>query len=180
MKGLQALFNQDNGTGRIVRLNAGGLPDAAAHLTRWMNTVPVEFKMQTGYDGSPGRPAGGGSDDFSFSCAGAPITGLGALGWDYGNYTWHTDRDTYDKIVFADLHANATLTAMLAYLAAQDPTQITRERIDLVAQARADSIAAAARGGGGGRGFGRGRGRGGPPVWPSCEKAPRSTKARLK
>ncbi len=174
MKGLQMLFNQDNGTGRVVRLNAGGLPDAAAHLTRWMNTVPVEFKMQTGYDGSPGRPAGGGSDDFSFSCAGAPIIGLGALSWDYGNYTWHTGRDTYDKIVFADLHANATLTAMLAYLAAQDPAQITRERIDLVAQARADSIAAAARG------FGRGRGRGGPPRWPSCEKAPRSTNPRLK
>ncbi len=177
MKGLQMLYNQDNGTGRIVRLNAGGLPDAAAHLTRWMNTVPQEFKMQTGYDGSPGRPAGGGSDDFSFSCAGAPIIGLGALSWDYGNYTWHTDRDTYDKIVFADLHANATLTAMLVYLAAQDPAQITRERIDLVAQARADSIAAGARGGGG-RGFGRGRG--GPPVWPSCEPAPRSTKPRLK
>ena len=184
MKGLQMLFNQDNGTGRIVRLNAGGLPDAAAHLTRWMNTVPVEFKLQTGYDGSPGGPAGGGSDDFSFSCSGAPITGLGALSWDYGNYTWHTDRDTYDKIVFPDLHANATLTAMLVYLAAQDPTQITRERIDLVARAHDDSLMAAARGraAGGGRGFGRGggRGRGGPPVWPSCELAPRSTKPRLK
>ncbi|HEX8726891.1 MAG TPA: M28 family peptidase [Gemmatimonadaceae bacterium] len=179
MKGLQMLFNQDNGTGRIVRLNAGGLPDAAAHLDRWMHTVPVEFLLQTGWDGSPGRPAGGGSDDFSFSCAGAPITGLGALGWDYGNYTWHTDRDTYDKIVFADLHANATLTAMLAYLAAQDPTQITRGRVDLVALARQDSLLNAARGGGaGGRGFGRfGRGA---PVWPSCEKAPRSTNPRLK
>ena len=86
--------------------------------------------------------------------------------------------------MFADLHANATLTAMLVYLAAQDPTQITRERIDLVARAHEDSLMAAARGrgAGGGRGFGRGggRGRGGPPVWPSCELAPRSTKPRLK
>ncbi|MHB1863632.1 MAG: M20/M25/M40 family metallo-hydrolase [Gemmatimonadaceae bacterium] len=180
MKGLQALFNQDNGTGRIVRINAGGLPDAAEHLTRWMNTVPVEFKTQTGYDGSPGRPAGGGSDDFSFSCAGAPIFGLGALGWDYGNYTWHTDRDTYDKVVFPDLHANATLTAMLVYLASEDSTQITRQRVDLVALARQDSINAAARGGGQGFGRGFGRGRGGPPAWPSCEKAPRSTNPRLK
>ncbi|HET7632912.1 MAG TPA: M28 family peptidase [Gemmatimonadaceae bacterium] len=164
MKGLQMLFNQDNGTGRIVRLNAGGLPDAAAHLTRWMNTVPVEFKTQTGYDGSPGFPAGGGSDDFSFSCAGAPIIGLGALSWDYGNYTWHTGRDTYDKVVFADLRANATLTAMLVYLASEDPTQITRERIDLAAMAQR---------------FGRG-GRGGTPQWPECEKAPRTTNPRLK
>ncbi len=184
--GLQALFNQDNGTGRIVRIGGGGLLDDSVHLNRWMNVVPVEFKTQTG--GGPygaGRPAGGGSDDYSFTCYGAPTFGLGALSWDYSNYTWHTDRDTYDKIVFDDLHANATLTAMLAYLASEDPTQITRERVDLVAMARADSIAAAARGGAGGRGFGRGGrggggGRGGAPVWPTCEKAPRTTNPRLK
>ena len=64
----------------------------------------------------PGFPAGGGSDDYSFACYGAPAFGLGALNWDYGNYTWHTNRDTYDKIVFDDLKPNATLTAMLAYL----------------------------------------------------------------
>ncbi len=52
---------------------------------------------------------------------GAPAFGLGALPWDYGNYTWHTNRDTYDKIVFDDLKSNATLTAMLAYLASEDP-----------------------------------------------------------
>ena len=176
--GLQALFNQDNGTGRIVRIGAGGLLDDSAHLNRWMDVVPAEFKTQTG--GGPysaGRPAGGGSDDYSFTCYGAPTFGLGALSWDYSNYTWHTDRDTYDKIVFDDLHANATLTAMLAYLASEDPTQITRERVDLVAMARADSIAAASRGGG--RGFGRG-GRGGGTQWPACEKAPRTTNPRLK
>ena len=50
------------------------------------------------------------------------------MSWDYGSYTWHTNRDTYDKIVFDDLRFNATLTAMLAYLAANDATTITRER----------------------------------------------------
>ena len=36
--GLQALFNQDNGTGRIVRMGGGGLPNAAEHITNWLNT----------------------------------------------------------------------------------------------------------------------------------------------
>ena len=71
---------------------------------------------------------------------------MSSLGWDYGSYTHHTNRDSFDKIVFDDLKGNATIVAMLAYLASEDPTTISRDRADLTA----------ARGGGGG-----GRGRGG-------------------
>ncbi|HKO14923.1 MAG TPA: M20/M25/M40 family metallo-hydrolase [Gemmatimonadaceae bacterium] len=180
LKGLQALFNQDNGTGRIVRMAAAGLPNADAHIRQWLDKVPVEFKNQINY-GGVGFPAGGGSDDFSFSCAGLPAFGLGALPWDYSNYTWHTGRDTYDKVVFDDLKSNATLTAMLAYLASEDPTMITRERADLAksaaeAQARIEaqqqsSTTPAARSSFRFR-F--------PTRWPECEKAPRTTKPRLK
>lgn len=178
MKGLQALFNQDNGTGRIVRMGAGGLPDADVHIRQWLDKIPTEFKTQVQY-GGVGGPAGGGSDDFSFSCAGLPAFGLGALGWDYNNYTWHTDRDTFDKIVFDDLKSNATLTAMLAYLASEDPTMIMRINPDSAraaerAAAPADP-AAAGRGGRGGRGGG-----GGARLWPTCEKPPRTTNPRLR
>ncbi|ULT43164.1 hypothetical protein KRR40_06630 [Niabella defluvii] len=38
--------------------------------------------------------------------------------------TWHTNRDTYDKIVFDDLRNNAILTAILAYAASEDPQKI--------------------------------------------------------
>lgn len=171
LKGLQALFNQDNGTGRIVRMGGAGLPNAAAHITEWLSKVPTVFQEQVKFNG-PGFPAGGGSDDFSFGCNGLPAFGLGALGWDYGNYTWHTNRDTYDKIVFDDLKSNATLTAMLAYLASEDPTMITRERVDLVAEAarlaKENPVAPA--------GF---RFRA-PTTWPACVKAPRTTEPRLK
>jgi hypothetical protein len=169
VRGLQALFNQDNGTGRIVRLNAAGLPNAAAHLTEWVKKLPKELQDQVNYTGQPGSPSGGGSDDASFACYGAPAFGLGAAGWDYGNLTWHTDRDTYDKIVFDEFKANATLVAMLAYQASEDPTFITRERIDL--------NAAAPAGPPGGAGQGRPQG---PRTWPACTPAPRSTKPRLK
>ena len=106
--------------------------------------------------------------------------GLGAQPWTYGNYTWHTNRDTYDKIVFDELRGNATLTAMLAYLASEDPTMIKRDRVDLsvaatqLAAQAAEAPAATPP-------------RPGPAVqpppltaWPSCTKAPRVTEPRLK
>jgi len=183
--GLQGVFNQDNGTGRIARVGAGGLPSGAQHLTEWLSKVPNVFQQQVGFTGQPmqpGGPAGGGSDDYSFSCYGAPTFGLGALSWDYNSVTWHTERDTYDKVVFDDLKSNATLTAMLAYLASEDPGRVTS--IDPDSARRAvqpllDSIAAA-NGGTPAGGRGAGRGGGGPRLWPKCEKAPRVTQQRLR
>jgi hypothetical protein len=170
LTGLQALFNQDNGTGRVVRIGAAGLPDAADHLATWLARVPEVFRQQITSSG-PGFPSGGGSDDASYACHGLPAFGLGALSWDYGTYTWHTNRDTYDKVVFDDLKATATFTAMLAYLAADDSTTIGRERVDLaVAAAKAQedtTISAEAR-------------RRIPTAWPECSEAPRVTRGRLK
>lgn len=167
LKGLQALFNQDNGTGRIVRLGGAGLVHAPEHLNAWLAQIPAEWRQRIngGNPVAPGFPAGGGSDDFSFGCHGLPAFGLGALSWDYGNVTWHTQMDTYDKVVFDDLRYNATLTAMLVYLASEDPTRIPLERVDLAAEA-------ARMGMRGGR-FAR-------LQWPECEPAPRSTNPRLR
>jgi carboxypeptidase Q len=178
MKGLQALFNQDNGTGRIVRMSAAGIPDADVHIRGWLDRIPTELKSQIQY-GGVGGPAGGGSDDFSFSCAGLPAFGLGALSWDYSNVTWHTGHDTFDKVVFDDLKSNATLTAMLAYMASEDPTMIAHINAD---SARAAFAAAAknAPADPAAAGAGRGRGFGGPRAWPACDKAPRVTNPRLR
>jgi carboxypeptidase Q len=170
LRGLQALFNQDNGTGRVVRMGAAGLPDAATHLAAWLAKVPEVFRQQINFSG-PGFPSGGGSDDASFACSGLPAFGLGALSWDYGTYTWHTNRDTYDKVVFDDLRANATLTAMLAYLAAEDSTTITRERVDLAAAAAAAQADSTLR---------PETRRRIPTAWPECSTAPRATRGRLK
>ena len=41
-------------------------------------------------------------------------------------YTWHTNRDTFDKLVFDDLKTNAMLVAMLAYQASEDPERMPR------------------------------------------------------
>ncbi len=124
---LQALFNQDNGTGRVVSIGAGGLLDAGAHLARWLSRMPTEIadSIRVGF---PGMPATGGTDHASFDAAGAPGFGLRATSWNYFSYTWHTNRDTYDKLVFDDLKRNVVLVACLVYLASEDPEFIPRER----------------------------------------------------
>jgi len=48
--------------------------------------------------------------------------------WDTSTYTWHTNRDTFDKIVFEDLRDDAVMTAMFAYLASEDPDRMPRDR----------------------------------------------------
>ncbi|MCA9739055.1 MAG: M20/M25/M40 family metallo-hydrolase, partial [Gemmatimonadetes bacterium] len=127
LEGLQALFNQDNGTGRIVSVSASGFVDAAGSLGRWLSRVPAEVTRHID-ESFPGMPSGGGTDHASFVCAGAPGFGLGALSWDYGSHTWHTHRDTFDKLVFDDLKNNAVLVASLVYLASEDPERVDRTR----------------------------------------------------
>jgi hypothetical protein len=129
---LQALFNQDNGTGRVVSMSGSGYADAKDYLGRWLAAVPGEYKdsIKTSF---PGSPAGGGSDHASFIAVNAPGFSLSSLNWSYFNYTWHTNRDTYDKIVFDDLRNNAILTAILVYMACEDPQRSTTEKAVLPA-----------------------------------------------
>ena len=56
---------------------------------------------------------------------------LGSLSWSYGNYTWHTNRDTYDKIVFDDLKNNVALIAIMTYMASEDPEKSSAEKIKM-------------------------------------------------
>jgi hypothetical protein len=125
--GLQALFNQDNGTGRIQSSSASGFTDAAGSLARWLSRIPSDLTRDIKFS-FPGFPGSGGTDHASFVCAGTPGFGLFSEDWDYFRYTWHTTRDTYDKLSFDDLRSNATLTAMLAYLAAEDTARTSRQQ----------------------------------------------------
>jgi hypothetical protein len=124
---VQAVFNQDNGTGRVTNIGAGGLLDVGEHLARWLSKTPEQVTRGLSL-GFPGMPAGGGTDHASFAAAGAPGIGLGSNAWDYFSYTWHTNRDTYDKLVFDDLENNVVLTCSLVYQACEDPTFIARDR----------------------------------------------------
>ena len=125
--GLQVLFNQDNGTGRVQTISTQGLVGAGAHLAAWLARVPSEISQHIKLV-VPGSPGGGGSDYASFICAGAPAFNLSSLDWGYFTYTWHTNRDTFDKIIIDEVKNNAVLTAMLAYQASEDPNRVPRDR----------------------------------------------------
>jgi hypothetical protein len=124
---LQALFNQDNGTGRVTSISGQGYLHSYEYIGRWLSKVPREYKvdLETTF---PGNPGSGGSDFASFVAAGAPGFSLSSLSWDYGTYTWHTNVDTYDKIVFDDVRNNAILAAILVYQACEDPNKTSREK----------------------------------------------------
>jgi carboxypeptidase Q len=124
---LQALFNQDNGTGRVISISGQGFLHAYDYITQWLSKVPESIRkpIETKF---PGTPGGGGSDFASFVAVGAPAFSLSSLNWSYFNYTWHTNLDTYDKVVFDDVRNNAMLTAMLVYMACEDPDKTQRDK----------------------------------------------------
>ena len=150
VKNIQAVFNQDNGTGRVVNISGSGFVHSYDYIGRWLSKVPrsVREPIVTNF---PGTPGGGGSDHASFVAVGVPAFSLSSLSWLYGSYTWHTNRDTYDKIVFDDVRSNVILTAVLAYMASEDPNRTSREKVVLPVNPRT----------------------GAPGTWPSQTKATR-------
>lgn len=158
LKGLQGLFNQDNGTGRVQSLSASGLSDIGVHLKDWYNKLPSYFTDSTSsnvvswsFNDVPGPATASGTDGSVFGCYATPSFGMGAVSWNYNSYTWHTNRDTFDKVVFDDLKHNATLAAMMIYLASEDPNFIKRDKSP----------------------------GNWPAAWPAnCQGAPRKTKPR--
>lgn len=135
LKGLQGLSNQDNGTGRVQSLSSSGLSDIGVHLKDWYSKLPSYFTdslssnvVSWSFNDVPGPASASGTDGSVFGCYGTPSFGMGAVGWNYNTYTWHTNRDTYDKVVMDDLKHNATLAAMMVYLASEDPNFIKRDK----------------------------------------------------
>jgi hypothetical protein len=124
--GLQTLLNQDSGTGRIESISMEGFAAAGQFFGRWLAQMPADITRDVKLvdPGTPGR----GSDQVSFTCRDAPGFSLRARNWNYEAYTWHTNRDTFDKLVFDDLRYNAMFVAMLAYLASEEPERMPRTR----------------------------------------------------
>ena len=127
LAGLQALFNQDNGTGEIDSVQTNGFVDAAPALARWMSRMPAELTRSVVLM-MPGVAHNESTDSDVFDCQNAPAFFLTSSDWSYGDYTWHTNRDTYDKINFDNVKRNATLVAMFVYQASEDPSKISRTR----------------------------------------------------
>jgi carboxypeptidase Q len=127
LEGMQVVFNQDNGTWRTELIEGQGFLGAGANLARWLSFVPAEISSNLKLD-VPGGQENAGSDHSSFICHGVPAFRLQSSYTEYRQYTWHTNHDTFDKLVIDDLKNNATLAAMLAYEASEDPTRVPRDK----------------------------------------------------
>ena len=127
LRGLQVLLNQDNGTGEIDTVRTVGFVDAAARFASWMSRMPADVTRGVAID-VPGYAHDESTDSDAFACRDAPGFFLNSSDWDYNDYTWHTNRDTFDKISWDAVKKNATLIAMLAYEASEDPERVSRAR----------------------------------------------------
>jgi carboxypeptidase Q len=133
--GLQVGFNQDNGTWRIDAVRMRGFTEAQENVARWLQNIPREIADTVMFESPVDE---GGSDHESFNCYGVPFLRLQSANYpDYRQYTWHTNTDTFDKVILDDLRNNATLVAMLAYQASEDPRKLSRVRSPVDVRGRA-------------------------------------------
>ena len=111
-------FNVDSGTGRLRGATVFGPPEAAAVLRHAL--APLADLGVVGAAATASRRSGG-SDHSSFNEAGLPGIGMGQDPIEYGSHTWHTNLDTYERIVEEDVKRAAVVVAAAVYhLATRD------------------------------------------------------------
>ena len=111
-------FNVDSGTGRIRGASVFGPAQAAAVLRDAL--APFEDLGVMGATSTRSRRAGG-TDSTSFNEAGLPGIGLSQDPIEYGTYTWHTNLDTYERIIEEDVKKSAiAIAAAVHHLAMRD------------------------------------------------------------
>ncbi|WP_419942973.1 M28 family peptidase [Candidatus Palauibacter sp.] len=132
------VFNIDHGNGPVTFIPMQGFAAAGGRFGDWLAKIPSELADLVTLE-IPGMPEAGGTDHASFLCAGVPAfsfhVGAGRSDmsiadnrWDTSTYTWHTNRDSFDKIIFEDLRDDALMTALLVYLATEDPDRMPRDQ----------------------------------------------------
>jgi len=122
-------FNIDSGTGRIRGATVFGPPEAATAIRHAL--APFEDLGVVGAIATASRRTGG-TDSTSFNEAGLPGIGLTQDPIEYGSHTWHTNLDTYERIVESDVRSAAIVVAAAVYhLAMRDEMlpRFTKEKM---------------------------------------------------
>ena len=115
---LVGYFNIDSGTGRARGASVFGPPEAAAVVRAAL--APFEDLGLMGAIASKSR-ALGGTDSTSFSQAGLAGIGMGQDPIEYNSATWHTNLDSYERIIEDDAKKSAiAIAAALYQLAMRD------------------------------------------------------------
>ena len=109
---LSAYFNMDSGTGRIRGLTAFG-PSATADVLREATASFKDLGM-LGATTTRSRAAGS-TDSTNFNAAGLPGINTMLDPIQYQTHTWHTNLDTYERIVEDDVKKAAIVIAGTVY-----------------------------------------------------------------
>jgi Zn-dependent M28 family amino/carboxypeptidase len=105
-------FNIDSGTGRARGMSVFGSPETASILRE--TVAPFADLGVEGVVNTKSRGLGG-SDHTSFNQAGLPGIGVMQDPIEYGTHTWHTNLDTYERIVEDDVKKAAIVVASAVY-----------------------------------------------------------------
>jgi carboxypeptidase Q len=116
-------FNIDAGTGRARGLSIFGPPEAADVLREAL--TPFADLGFAGVISTKSRGLGG-TDSTSFNQAGLPGIGSAQDPIEYFNVTWHTNLDTYERIIEPDVKASATIFAAAVWTLAMRDEMLPR------------------------------------------------------
>jgi carboxypeptidase Q len=116
-------FNIDSGTGRARGFSVFG-PPAAADVLRAL-AAPFEANGVMGGASTRSR-ARGGSDHTSFNEVGLPGISVGQDPIEYGTHTWHTNLDTYERVIESDAQMSAMAIASAVYHLAMRDDKLPR------------------------------------------------------
>lgn len=105
-------FNIDSGTGRVRGAGVFGPPEDAGIMREILK--PFKDDGVVGAVSTRSRNLGG-SDNTSFNQAGLPGIGMGQDPIEYGSHTWHTNLDTYERILEDDVKKDAATVAWSVY-----------------------------------------------------------------
>lgn len=116
-------FNIDSGTGKARGLSIFGPPEAATVLRDAL--APFSDLGFAGVLSTKGRGLGG-TDSTSFNAAGLPGIGASQDPIEYFGVTWHTNLDTYERIIEPDVKASAIIFAGAIYTLAMRDEMLPR------------------------------------------------------
>ena len=116
-------FNIDSGTGRVRGASVFGPPEAVSIMREILS--PFKDDGVVGAAATRSRRIGG-SDHTSFSNAGLPGIGMGQDPIEYDSHTWHTNLDTYERILEDDVKKDAMVVAWAVYQLANSDTLLPR------------------------------------------------------
>jgi carboxypeptidase Q len=115
---LVAYMNIDSGTGRARGAGVFGPPQTAAVIREILK--PFEDFGVFGASATSSRGTGG-TDHTSFNNVGLPGIGFSQDPIEYNSHTWHTNLDTYERVIEQDAKQSAiTIASALYHLAMRD------------------------------------------------------------